>query len=54
MLQVSVLSWASFWSIVFGWVLAGYAVTVAYMIFAGLIYLLKSSGIHWMAVSVIL
>jgi len=49
-----ILSWAASWAIIFGWVLSGYVITLAYLIFASLIYFLKyQASLHWMVVSVI-
>jgi len=51
---VHTLSWMSFWAIAFGWVLSGYVITLAYLVFATLIYLLKFElGLHWAATSLI-
>lgn len=51
---VSVLGWMSFWAIAFGWVASGYVITLAYLLFATLIYLLKFEwNLHWAPVSII-
>ena len=51
---VAVLQWMGFFAIVLGWVFAGYTITLAYIIFATLIYTLKFvAKLHWLVTSAI-